>query len=115
MKRTACVAWLLVAGLGAVHAQPYTPSQSAFLKGEIRHAQERFVEQAAAISGVPATRIRQWVPTDGRDDPPKVRVVPALERERGTPLTEEQRQKILKADQDRYDAIERAKKEALMK
>lgn len=115
MKRSARAAWLLVLGLGAAHAQSYTPSQSAFLKGEIKRAQERFVDQAAAISGVPDAKIRQWVPTDGRDDPPKVRVVPALERERGAPLTEEQRQKILKADQDRYDAIARAKQEALKK
>lgn len=93
----------------------YTPTQAAFLKGEIRKAQERFVEQAAAISGISADKIREWVPTDGRDAPPRIRVVPALERERGKPMSEEERGRVLTADQERYNAIERAKQEALKK
>ena len=108
------VAVLLISSAAAL-GQNYSPSQAAYLKGEIRRAQERFVEQAAAVSGVSADKIRQWVPTDGRDVPPKVRVVPALERERGKPMTDEERQKVLAADQARFDAIERAKRDALKK
>ncbi len=53
--------------------------------------------------------------TDGRDVPPKVNIVPALQRERGKPLSEEERAKILAADQERYQAIEQAKKTAAQK
>lgn len=89
------------------------PAQGAYLKGEVKRAQERFVEQAAAISGVPPAKIREWVPTDGRDVPPKVSVVPALERARGRPFTEEERRQVIAADQQRFDAIEAARREAL--
>jgi hypothetical protein len=106
---------VLLTGSAAALGQNYSPSQAAYLKGEIRRAQERFVDQASVVSGVSADKIRQWVPTDGRDVPPKVRVIPALERERGKPMTDEERQKVLAADQARYDAIERAKRDALKK
>lgn len=94
-------------------AQVHKPAQVAYLKGEIKRAQERFVDQAAAISGVAPAKIREWVPTDGRDVPPKVGVIPALERARGKAFTEEERKRLVAADQERYDAIEQAKREAL--
>jgi hypothetical protein len=93
----------------------YTPTQAAYLKAEIRKAQERFVDKAAAVSGVPQARIRDWMPTDGRDVPPKVSILPALARERGKPLTEEERATILAADQERFQAIEQAKQAAQKK
>lgn len=99
----------------AAEERIYTPTQAAYLKGEIRKAQERFVEKAAAISGVPQARIRDWMATDGRDVPPKVNILPALARERGKPLTEEERAAVLAADQERYQAIEQAKKTAPQK
>jgi len=93
----------------------YTPTQAAYLKAEIRKAQERFVEQASALSGVPQARIRDWMATDGRDVPPKVSILPALARERGKPLSEEERAAVLAADQERFQAIERAKQAALQR
>ncbi|MCK7499483.1 MAG: zinc-binding dehydrogenase [Comamonadaceae bacterium] len=65
--------------------------------------------QASAVSGVPQSKIKEWMATDGRDVPPKVNIVPALQRERGKPLSEEERARILAADQERYQAIEQAK------
>ncbi|PIV75537.1 MAG: hypothetical protein COW56_03075 [Rhodocyclales bacterium CG17_big_fil_post_rev_8_21_14_2_50_68_7] len=108
----ACAAAFALAAAAPVRAQNYNPRQAAWLKNEIRQAQTRYVEQAAAISGVPAARIRRWVPTDGRDVAPKLAVLPALERERGKPLSEEERRKLVAAEQERFDAIERAKKVA---
>lgn len=107
-----CVA---LAGTLALAAEQliYTPAQAAYLKGEIRKAQERFVEKVAAISGVQPSRIKQWVPTDGRDVPPKMNIVPALQRERGKPLSDEERSRIVAADQERYEAIEQARQSAL--
>ena len=100
---------------GLSKEQAYTPAQAAYLKGEIRRAQERFVETASAVSGVPQSKIKEWMATDGRDVPPKVNIVPALQRERGKPLSEEERARILAADQERYQAIEQAKKTAAQK
>jgi hypothetical protein len=99
----------------AAQERIYTPPQAAYLKGEIRKAQERFVDRAAGISGVPQARIRDWMPTDGRDVPPKVSILPALARERGKPLSDEERAAILAADQERFQAIEQAKQAALRK
>ncbi|MGB0126267.1 MAG: hypothetical protein WBP72_01425 [Rhodocyclaceae bacterium] len=91
------------------------PAQAAYLQGEIRKAQQAFVARVAALSGVPEARIREWVPTDGRDVPPKVSILPALQRERAAPFTEEERQAINAAEQERFDAIARARHEALKK
>jgi len=93
----------------------YTPAQAAYLKGEIRKAQQRFVATASAISGVPQSKIKEWMATDGRDVPPKVNIIPALQRERGKPLSEEERAAILAADQERYETIEAAKRDAARK
>jgi len=93
----------------------YTPAQAAYLKGEIRKAQQRFVATASAISGVPQSKIKEWMPTDGRDVPPKVNILPALQRERGKPLSEQERAAILAADQERYETIEEAKRYAARK
>jgi hypothetical protein len=46
---------------------------------------------------------------------PKLNVIAALQRERGKPFTEDERQKILAADQEHFDAIAKAKQEALKK
>lgn len=94
-------------------AQALKPAQVAYLKAEIRRAQERYVTMTAAISGVPAAKIRDWVPTDGRDVPPKLNVIAALERTRGKPFTEEERKRLVTADQERFDAVEQARREAL--
>ncbi len=93
-------------------AQNLKPAQAAYLKGEVKRAQERFVTQAAAISGVPAAKIREWVPTDGRDVPPKLSVIQALERARGKALSDEERARIVAADQERFDTIAQARVEA---
>lgn len=114
MKKLLAVLGLALACANAI-AQAYTPTQAAFLKGEIKRAQERYVAEAASISGVPAGKIREWVATDGRDVPPRLNVLPALERQRGVPFSEEQRNRLIAADQARYDAIARAKREALAK
>ena len=84
-----------------------------YAKSSSRNKAVKFVEVAASVSGVPAARIRQWAPADGTDTPPKLRVLPALERERGAPLSEEQRGTINHAEKEKIEAIERAKKEAL--
>ncbi len=112
--------WILATAIALtaaapVGAQSQNPRQAAWLKNEIKNAQQHFVDQVAAISGVPAAKIRRWVPADGRDVAPKLAVLPALERARGAPLTEEQREKILAADRERYQAIERAKRSAAAK
>jgi hypothetical protein len=118
MLRTLVAASLLALAAtlpAAAQERIYTPTQAAYLKAEIRKAQERFVDKAAAVSGVPPARIRDWMPTDGRDVPPKVSILPALARERGKPFTEEERATILAADQERFQAIEQAKQTAQQK
>ena len=108
---------LSLACAAAVQAQGqvYTPTQSAYLKGELKRIQERFVDQVSAASGVPKDTIRQWVPTDGQDVPPKVNVVQALQRSRGKPLSDEERAKVNAAEQERFQAVEQARARALQK
>lgn len=117
--RGGIIAVLLAACAGSFTAQAaeriYTPAQAAYLQGEIKKAQEQFVARVAALSGVPEKKIREWVATDGRDVPHKVNIVPALQRERGKPFSEEERQQVLAADQQRYDAIEKARQAAPQK
>lgn len=91
------------------------PAQAAYLQGEIRKAQQAFVARVAAVSGVAESRIREWVVTDGRDVPPKVNILPALQRERGKLFNDEERQAINAAEEDRFAAIARARQEALKK
>jgi hypothetical protein len=90
----------------------YTPAQVAFLNAEIKKAQGRFAVQVAAISGVPAGRVLKMMPTDWRAGDPKFVVIPALERERGARLSDEQRQQISAADREMKDSIARARTEA---
>jgi hypothetical protein len=117
LKRTLVFLLLAVACTAAVQApgQTYTPTQSAYLKGELKRIQERFVAQVSGISGVPKDTIRQWVPTDGQDVPPKVNVVQALQRSRGKPLTEEEKAKVAAAEEERFQAVEQARARALQK
>jgi hypothetical protein len=106
-----------VAGMAVANAEEriFRPTQAAYLKGEIKRIQNEFVARISAISGVPAARIREWVATDGRDVPPRLSIVPALQRARGKPLSDEERAQIVAADQAHFDAIARAKQEALKK
>lgn len=117
LRTIVAVILIAVACTATVQAEGriFRPTQAAYLKGEIKKAQQEFVARIAAISGVPQAKIMEWVPTDGRDVPPKLNLVPALQRERGTPFTEDERQKILAADQEHFDAIAKAKQEALKK
>lgn len=120
-KRISIVAALLL-GMALACARPsaaqeahYSPAQAAYVKGEIKKAQERYVDKTAALSGVPAAKIRAWVPTDGRDVPPKVNVLQALAQERGKPFSEDERAQLIGIEKERFEAIERAKQEALKK
>lgn len=106
---------ILLAGLPtATVAQDavYTPAQVAFLNAEIKKAQGRFAVQVSVISGVPAHKVSKLMPTDWRAGDPKFAVIPALERERNAPLTDEQRRQISAADREMKDAIARARIEA---
>lgn len=114
IARWAAAVMLAVSFVGAYAEERISrPAQAAYLQGEIRKAQLAFVGKLAALSGVPAARIREWVPTDGRDLPPKVSILPALQRERGRAFSDEERQAIHAAEQERIDAIGRARREAL--
>ena len=118
MLRTIAAAILIATACTAtVQAEEriFRPTQAAYLKGEIKKAQQEFVAKIAAISGVPRAKIMEWVPTDGRDVPPKLNLIPALQRERGKPFTDDERQKLLAADQEHFDAIAKAKQDALKK
>lgn len=101
----------------AVRAQGriVSPTQAAYLKGEIKKAQQEYVAKVAAISGVARAKIKEWVAIDGRDVPPKLSLIPALQRERGKPFSDTEREQLLAADQERFDAIAKANREALNK
>lgn len=111
----ALLAFCAAAGPALAQDPALSPTQVAYLRGEVKKAQERYVERAAALSGVAAAKIRTWVPTDGRDVPPKVNVLQALAQERGKPFSEDERQNLIAAEKERFEAIEKAKKDALKK
>ncbi|MBI4757268.1 MAG: hypothetical protein HY778_18045 [Betaproteobacteria bacterium] len=122
-SRLACriVAAFLFAGVtGAAFAQTpppapapvYTPTQVAWLQAEIRRAQQRFAQQASAISGVHPEKVMAWLPRDWRAGDPRFAVIPALERERGARLSEDQRAEINAADREMKADILRARAEA---
>lgn len=122
-SRLACriVAAFLFAGVaGAAPAQTpplapppvYTPTQVAWLQAEIRRAQLRFAQQVSAVSGVQAEKILAWLPRDWRAGDPRFAVIPALERERGARLSEDQRAEINAADREMKADILRARVEA---
>jgi len=89
-----------------------TPAQTAYLQSEIKKAQKVFADKAAAISGVSADKIGKIMPVDWRAGDPKFAIIPALEKERGAKLSDEQRQQITAADREMKEVIERARVEA---
>ena len=92
----------------------HTPAQAAYLNAEIKRAQGRFAQQVAELSGVPANKILAWLPNpnDWRAADPRYAVIPAVERETKTKLTDDQRQQIAVADRDMKTAIAKARVEA---
>lgn len=92
----------------------HTPAQAAYLNAEIKRAQGRFAQQVSEVSGTPANKVLAWLPNanDWRAADPKYAVIPALERESKTRLTEEQRRQIAAADREMKAAIDKARVEA---
>lgn len=90
----------------------YTPAQVAFLNAETKKAQSRFAQQVSALSGVSPDKILRMMPTDWRAGDPRFGVIPALETERRSRLTDEQRQQITAFDREMKSAIENARSEA---
>ena len=99
-----------VAPTGAVES----PTQVAFLHAAVRRAHHHFAREAAAISGVAADKILHMLPkiNDWRAGDPRYAVVPALEKARRAPLTDEERAKINVADREMKAAITQARLDA---
>lgn len=91
-----------------------SPTQVAFLQAAVKKAQRHFAREAASISGISFEKALHLLPnaSDWRSGDPRFAVVPALEKARRAPLSDEQREKINGADRAMKEAIARARLEA---
>lgn len=89
------------------HAQ--TPAQTAFLKAESRRIDDRFVHRVVEITKLPAEQVRAAMPAEGRIVEPSARVAAGIEKQLGEALTEEQKQAIAQADEERRSALAAAR------
>lgn len=89
-----------------------TPTQAASLKAEVRKEEERYLRQLAKISQLTLERTRKAVPLDSRIADTAIRHIAALEKERGYPLTDEQKKQIGTEVQLHHQNIAAAKEAA---
>lgn len=116
----ACVAAAVALSLAATTAiaQPrgqapgLSPSQAAFLKAESRRIDDQFVARVARIVGIHPDRVRAAMPDERRITAAVSRLVAALERDLGQPLSAEQTAAIDAADAERRAALARVREGA---
>lgn len=86
-----------------------TPAQTAFLKAETRRIDEQFVRRVVDITQLPAAQVRAAMPAEGRITEPSARVAAGIEKQLGEPLSDEQKQAIAQADEERRSALAAAR------
>lgn len=93
--------------LSAAVAQ--TPAQAAFLKAETRRIEDQFVRRVIDITRLPESQVRAAMPAEGRITDPAARVVGAIEKQLGETLSDEQKQAVARADEERRSALAAAR------
>jgi hypothetical protein len=86
-----------------------TPAQAGFLKAETRRIDEQFVRRVVEITQLPASQVREAMPAAGRITETSARVAAAIEKQLGEALTDEQKQAIAQADEERRAALAAAR------
>lgn len=89
-----------------------TPAQAAWLRAEIRRADDLFVKRVVAITRMPPDTVRQAIPAEGRITDPAARTVAAIEKFSGKPLDDEQKTAVRAAEEDRRQMIATARSQA---
>lgn len=89
-----------------------TPAQSAWLRAEIRRADDLFVTRVVAITRRPPDIVRRAIPAEGRITDPAARTVSAIEKFSGEPLDDEQKTAVRAAEEDRRQMISAARARA---
>lgn len=89
-----------------------TPAQSAWLRAEIRRADDLFVKRVVAITRMSPDIVRQAIPAEGRITDPAARTVAAIEKFSGKPLDDEQKTAVRAAEEDRRQMIAAARAQA---
>lgn len=89
-----------------------TPAQSAWLRAEIRRADDLFVKRVVAITRMPPDTVRQAIPAEGRITDPAARTVSAIEKFSGKPLEDEQKTAVRAAEEDRRQMISTVRSQA---
>lgn len=83
------------------------------MRAAIDQARAEYAETVVAVSGVARQRVWSWMPHDYRVSQPQFRIIVALERERGARLSDDERLRILQAEDRMRAAIDRARLEAV--
>ncbi len=92
-----------------------SPSQAAFLKAESRRIEDNFVARVAAIARTEPERVRRALPDERRITVAVPRLIAALERDLGAPLSDEQKAAIFEADAYRRDSLARIREGASLR
>jgi hypothetical protein len=108
LATTVCLA---LAGPSA-QAQQLTPAQMAYYRTETRKADDAFAKDVAKIVDVRTSVVTKLMPERGRIADPVARLISALERNLGKPLSDEQKAAIQTADVDRQKYVEHVGKVA---
>lgn len=104
---------MLGGGAGSVFAggkeRALSPSQQAYLSAEQRRIEEYYVTRVARIAGVSEQQVRAALPDDKRITATVGRLLEALERHLGQPLSDAQRAEIMAVDTERRQALARVR------
>ncbi len=82
-----------------------TPVQAAFIQAETRRIEEGFVQKVMSITGARREQVLRAIPAKGRLTERLARIYSSLERDLGSPLSDEQRALIFAADGERKQAL----------
>lgn len=82
-----------------------TPVQAAFIQAETRRIEESFVQKVMSITGARREQVLRAIPAKGRLTERLARIYSSLERDLGSPLSDEQRALIFAADGERKQAL----------
>jgi len=92
-----------------------TPAETAVLKRDLQKAEDQYVRKIATITGVRESAARRALPDRARITDPVNRVISALERDLGKPLSDEQKAALRNAEIEYSTARKDAEKQAYKK
>lgn len=112
--------WMMVvmslfAGSLTAQERGYTPEGKTYLQQQIKKAQTAFVDTVTEISQLDKKTVWEWMPKEGQKADPNFKIIVAIEKKLGKPLSSDQRNAIIQADNLKKETIQKAREVAKQK